>query len=83
MNSQNIGLKFGIEKCHMLIMRSGKRQLIKRIGLPSKEKFIIRGEKETYNFLGILETGNTKQVEMIEKNSKKGERENFRNQALL
>ena len=35
--SKDIGMKFVIEKCAMLIMRSGKRQIKERIELPNQE----------------------------------------------
>ena len=33
--SQNVGIKFGIDTCTMLMMKSGKRQITKRIELPN------------------------------------------------
>ena len=36
--SQIIEIEFGIEKCAILIMRSGKRQLTEGIQLPNQEK---------------------------------------------
>ena len=36
--SKNIGMEFGIEKCVMLIMKSGKRQMKKGIEQPNQEK---------------------------------------------
>ena len=35
--------------------------------LPNQDKFKTLGEKETYKYLGILETDTIKQVEMKEK----------------
>ena len=34
--SQDIGMRFGIEKCAMLIVKSGKRQMTEGIELPNK-----------------------------------------------
>ena len=34
----DIWMKFGIEKCAMLIMKSGKRQMMEGIELPNQEK---------------------------------------------
>ena len=62
--SQDIGMKFGIEKYTMRIMRSGKRQLTKQT---NQEKIRKLGEKYTYKYLIILEADTTKQKEMKEK----------------
>ena len=48
-------MEFGIEKCAMLVMKSGKRHMTDGIELPNKDKIITHGEKETYKYLGILE----------------------------
>ena len=53
-NNKNIQLgyiEFGIEKCAMLIMRSGRRQIMQRIELPYKEKTRTRERKETCKYL--------------------------------
>ena len=76
--SQGVGMEFGIEKCAILIMKSGKRHLTDGMELPNEDKIRTFGEKETYNFLGILEADNIKQVEMKEKIKK----EYFRNRKL-
>ena len=65
--SQDIGMEFGIEKCAMLVMKSGKRHLTDGMELPNQDKIRTLGEKETYKYLGILEDDNIKQVEMKEK----------------
>ena len=36
--SEDIGMEFGIEKCTMVIMKSGKRQITEGIELSNKEK---------------------------------------------
>ena len=36
--SQNIGMEYGTEKCEMLIMIRGKRQMTEIIELPNQEK---------------------------------------------
>ena len=59
--SQDIGMEFGIEKCAMLVMKSGKRHLTDG---PNQYKIRTLGEKETYKYLGILEADIIKQVEM-------------------
>ena len=45
--SQDIGMKFGIEKCAFLIMRSEKRQITEGIELSNQEKIRTPGEIET------------------------------------
>ena len=65
--SYDIRLEFGIEKCAMLVRKSGERHLIDRMELPSQEKMRTLGEKETYKYLGILEVDTNKQVEMKDK----------------
>ena len=64
--SQDIGMEFGIEKCAMLIMKCGKRHMTEGIELLNQEKIRTLGEKETYTYLGILETDTIKQEEMKE-----------------
>ena len=61
-------MAFGIEKCSMLAMKSDKRHLTDRMELPNIDKIKMLGEKETYEYLGILEADTIKQVEMKEKN---------------
>ena len=57
-------MEFGIEKCVMLVMKSGKQQTIEGIELPNQEKITTLGEKETYKY---LEADRIKQIEMKEK----------------
>ena len=65
--SQDIKMEFGIEKWSMLVMRSGKRHMTEGVELPNQVIIRTLGEKETYKYLGILEAGTIKQVEMKEK----------------
>ena len=65
--SQDIGMEFGIEKCAMLVMKSGKRYLTDGMGLPNQDKIRTLGENETYKYVGILEADTIKQVEMKDK----------------
>ena len=65
--SQDIGMEFGIEKCAMLVMKSGKRHMTDGMELPNHDKIRTLGEKETYKYLGILEADTIKQVEIKEK----------------
>ena len=65
--SQDIGLEFDIEKCAMLVMKSGKRHMTEGVELPNQVVIRMLREKETFKYLGILEADSTKQVEMKEK----------------
>ena len=58
-------MEFGIQKCAMQVMKSGKRHLTDGMELPNQDKIRTLGEKETFKYLGIF-----KQVEMKEKTSK-------------
>ena len=46
--SRDIGMEFGIEKCAMLVMKSGKRQLTDGMELHNKDKIKTLAEDETY-----------------------------------
>ena len=58
--SQNIGMEFGIEKCAMLVMKSGKRHLANGMELLNQDKIRKLREKETKKYLGILEANTIK-----------------------
>ena len=58
--SQDIGMEFGIEKCAMLVMKSGKRHLTDGMELPNQDKIRTLGGKETYKYLDILEADTIK-----------------------
>ena len=60
-------MKYGMEKCAMIVMKSGKRHLTDGMELRNRDKIRTLGEKETYKYLGILEAETIKQVEMKEK----------------
>ena len=74
--SADIGMEFGIEKCAMLIMKSGKWQMKEGIELPNQGKIRTLREKETYKYLGILEADTIKHAEMKKKIKKRVSREN-------
>ena len=78
-------MEFGIDKCTMLLMKSGKRHLTKGIEQPNQEKISTLGEKETYKYLGILEADTIKQVEMKKKLRKSisGEIESYSRQNYI
>ena len=65
--NQDIGMEFGIEKCALLVMKSGKRHMTDGMELPNHGKIITLREEETYKYLGILEAVTIKQVEMKDK----------------
>ena len=65
--SRDLGMEFGIEKCAMLVMKSGKQQLTDGMELPNQDKIKMLAENETYKYLGILGADTIKQVEMKEK----------------
>ena len=46
--SQDIGIEFGIEKCAMLVMKSGKRHLTGGMELRNQDKIRLLAENETY-----------------------------------
>ena len=61
--SQDIGMKFGTEKCTMVIMKNSKRHLTNGMELLNQDKIRTLGEKEKYKYLGILEADTIKQME--------------------
>ena len=67
---QDIGFEFGIEKCAMQVMKSGKQHLTDGMELPNQDKIRTLGEKETDKYLDISEADTIKQVEMKEKKKK-------------
>ena len=76
---QDIGMEFGIEKCAMIVRKSGKRHLTDGMEQPNQEKIRTLAENETYKYLGILAADTIKQVEMKNKIQKNisGELENY------
>ena len=57
-------MEFGIEKCAMLVMKSGKRHITDGTELPNHDRIRTLEENETYKHLGILEADTIKQVQM-------------------
>ena len=68
--SQDIWMEFCIEKCVILVMKSGKGHVTVGVELPSQGKIRKVGENQTYKYLGIVEAETIKQVETEEKNEK-------------
>ena len=64
---QDIGMEFGIEKCAMHEMKSGKRHRTDGMELPNEDKIRTVVENENYKYLGILEADTIKQVQMKDK----------------
>ena len=62
--SQDIGMEFGIEKCAMLVMKTGKRHMTDEMELPNHDKIRTLEENETYKYLVILEADTIKKVHM-------------------
>ena len=54
---QDIGMKFDIEKYAILVMKSSKRYMTEEVELPNQVVIRRLGEKKTYKYLGILESG--------------------------
>ena len=65
--SQGIGMEFSLEKCALLLMKSGKRHMTDGMELPNQDMIRTLGEHETYKHLDILEADTIKQVEMKDK----------------
>ena len=65
--SEDIEKEFSIEKCALLMIKSGKRQMTEGIKLLKKKKKKIRtlGEKETNKCLGILEADTIKHKKKV------------------
>ena len=68
--NQCIGMEFGIEKCAMLIIKSGKQQMTEGMELLNQEKIRTPGEEKSYEYLRILEANIIKQVDKIKKKKK-------------
>ena len=64
---QDIGMEFRIEKCAMIVMKSGKRHMTDGMELPNQAKIRKPRENETYKYLGVLEVDTIKQMEMKDK----------------
>ena len=56
-------MEFGKEKCTMLVMKSGKRQITEGVELRNHVVIRTLGEKETNKYFGILKADTIKQQE--------------------
>ena len=71
--SCDIGMRFGIEKCGVIIMKRGKMVTCDGIELPDGEK--MKGvSEEGYKYLGIVELDGIKEKEMKERFTKEYKR---------
>ena len=52
--SPDEGIEFGIEKCAMLVMKSGKRHLTDGVELPNQNKIRTLGKKGSVQIFGHL-----------------------------
>ena len=64
-------MEIRLEKCAMLIIISGKRQITEGIELPKQERIRSLREKENHEYLGILEADSIRQVKMKFKKMRK------------
>ena len=73
-------MEFGIEKCALLKMRSGKQQLMEGIELPNLEKIRTLGEKRNLQVLGNISSAHHQKAEMkkISKLNQRRKRKNSR-----
>ena len=69
-------MEFGNEKCAMLVMKSGKQYMTDGMELPNLDKIRTLRENETYKYMGIMDDGTIKQVQMKNKILKKVTQEN-------
>ena len=69
--SQDIEMEFGIEKCALLVMKTGIQHMTEEVEIPNQVFIRTLGGKETCKYLGVLEADTTKQQEMKEKKLKK------------
>ena len=60
-------MEFGLEKCAMIVIKSGKQHLTDGMELPNQDMIRRLREKETYKYLDILEADTIKNFEMKEK----------------
>ena len=66
--SENIWMEYDIEKCIMIIIQSGNREMTKRNRTTKSRRIRTLGEKENYKYLGKLEADTIKYAEVKEKN---------------
>ena len=62
--SEDIGMKFSIEKCSMLVMKRGKKVKSDEIKLPDDTVMKALRDGEGYKYLGILQADDLQKKEM-------------------
>ena len=62
--NENIGMKFSIEKCSMLVMKKGKKAKSAGIKLPDDTVIKALKDGEGYKYLGILQADDLQKKEM-------------------
>ena len=67
---KDIGMKFGIEKCAVLVLGRGRLAQSEGIRLPDETTIIAMRESEGYEFLGVLEADGMLHDEMKKKIAK-------------
>ena len=65
--SNDIGMKFGLQKCGVLIMKKGKYGSINVVKMPDNEEIKEIDKDRGYKYLGVLEADKIKDKEMKEK----------------
>ena len=84
----DIGIEFGIEKCAMIVMKSGKQNLTHGMELPNQDKIRTLGEKEIFKYLRILEADTIKRgderrkIKIISGESESYTRQNYQAETL-
>lgn len=71
--STDVGMKFGIENCGVLVLKRGKIVKMEGVVLPDGQ-VMKEIEDRGYRYLGILETDQLKEKEMKDLNSKEYKR---------
>ena len=65
--NQDIGMEIGIEKCAMIVIKSGKQHMTEGVELPNQVLIRTLDEKETYKYFGIVKAATIKQLKITEK----------------
>ena len=65
--SSDIGMKFGLKKCGVLIMKKGNHVSSNGVKMPDNEEIKEIDKDQGYKYLGVLEADKIKDKEMKEK----------------
>ena len=74
--NDDTGIQFGIEKCAMLIIKSGKLEITEKWNNEMKKKSRMLKKMEADKYMRILEANAIKQAWMKEKKNKRVPQEN-------